>query len=246
MLNLKIYKMKKHLQKQTVLINSKIERLKQLIFISILSLICNVNYSQVSPSPETYYTPSGIFDNVFDKDGNIYKLSEITAGKNYVSKSGATTSNTLLCTSGIFELYFETGCGMENTTITIQNQRRAILCQAFQDISDFINTPLKNVGNTNKIKIWIRNPANLTPAMPATAAGAASAFYNLPIFTSALPAQGLPYISGIVDNEIWKTIHTGINSFTNTVFPIISTQTNTGFYHGWASFNFAGTVNCGI
>jgi len=235
--------MKKHLQKQTVLINSKIERLKQLIFISILSLICNVNYSQVSPTPETYYTPSGIFDNVFDKDGNIYKLSEITAGKNYVSKSGATTSNTLLCTSGIFELYFETGCGMENTTITIQNQRRAILCQAFQDISDFINTPLKNVGNTNKIKIWIRNPANLTPAMPAAAAGAASSFYNLPIFTSALPAQGLPYISGIVDNEIWKTIHTGINSFTNTVFPIISTQTNTGFYHGWASFNFAGTVN---
>ena len=235
--------MKKHLQQQTVLINLKYKKLRQLIIISILFLICNVNYSQVNPTSETYYTPSGIFDNVFDKDGTIYKLSDITAGKNYVSKSGATTSNTLLCTSGIFELYFETGCGMENTTIAIHNQRRAILCQAFQDISDFINTPLKNVGNTNKVKIWIRNPANLTPAMPAAAAGAASAFYNLPIFTSALPAQGLPYISGIVDNEIWKTIQTGLNSFTNTVFPIISTQNNTGFYHGWASFNFAGTVN---
>jgi hypothetical protein len=111
-----------------------------LIFAYLIS--SSESFSQ-TPGTEAYYTPSGIFDNVFDKDGKIYKLSEITAGKNYVSKSGATTSNTLLCTSGIFELYFETGCGMENTTITIHNQRRAILCQAFQDISDFINTPFK-------------------------------------------------------------------------------------------------------
>lgn len=231
--------MKKHLQKQTVLINSKIEKLKQLIFISILFLICNVNYSQVSPTSETFYTPSGIFDNVFDKDGNIYKLSDITAGKNYVSKNGATTSNTLLCTSGIFELYFETACGMENTTIVLHNQRRAILCQAFQDISNFINTPLKNAGNTNKVKIWIRSPASLS--LPANAGGGASAFYNIPL-DGVISSIGAP-TRGIVDNEIWKTIHTGKDSFNNTVFPIISTQNNTGFYHGWACFNFAGTVN---
>lgn len=132
---------------------------------------------------------------------------------------------------------------MENTTILIHNQRRAVLCQAFQDISDFINTPLKNSGNTTKVKIWIRNPANLTPAMPAAAAGAASAFYSLP--AGQLPSGTInnPNLGGIVDNEIWKTIHTGISSFTNTVFPIISTETNAGFYHGWASFNFAGTAN---
>lgn len=231
--------MKKHLQQQTVLINLKYKKLRQLIIISILFLICNVNYSQVNPTSETYYTPSGIFDNVFDKDGNIYKLSDITAGKNYVSKSGATTSNTLLCTSGIFELYFETGCGMENTTIAIHNQRRAILCQAFQDISDFINTPLKNAGNTNKVKIWIRSPASL--GLPANAGGGASAFYNIPL-DGVISSIGAP-IRGIADNEIWKTIHTGADSFNNTVFPIISTQNNTGFYHGWACFNFAGTVN---
>lgn len=201
-------------------------------------------YSQQNPS-SINYTPDGIFDNVYDKDGNIYHLSDIVAGRTIVSKS-TTTANVLLCTAGIFELYFETGSGMENTAISAHNQRRAILCQAFQDISDFINTPLKNSGNTNKVKIWIRNPATLTPAMPAAAAGAASAFYNLPIFAASLPAQGLPFTSGIVDNEVWKTIHTGTNSFNNTVFPIISIQNNTGFYHGWASFNFAGTVNWNI
>jgi uncharacterized delta-60 repeat protein len=212
-----------------------------LILISILILIYNVNYSQVSNTSETYYTPSGIFDNVFDKDGTIYKLSDITVGKNYVLKNGATISNNLLCTSGIFELYFETGCGMENTAIAIQNQRRAILCQAFQDISDFINSPLKNAGNTNKVKIWIRSPTSLS--LPANAGGSASAFYSLPTGQYAFNPTGISPVGGLVDNEIWKTIHTGLNSFTNTVFPIISSQNSTSFYHGWACFNFAGTVN---
>jgi len=216
-----------------------VKKFKQLILSSVFLLICNVIYSQVSPNSDTYYTPNGIFDNVFDKDGKIYKLSEITAGKTCVSKSGAKLTTTLLCTSGIFELYFETGSGMENTTIAIHNQRRAILCQAFQDISDFINTPLKNSGNTTKIKIWIRSPTSL--GLPANAGGGASAFYNVPL-DGVISAIGSP-IRGIVDNEIWKTIHTGTDSFNNTVFPIISTQTNTGFYHGYACFNFAGTVN---
>lgn len=130
---------------------------------------------------------------------------------------------------------------MENTTIAIHNQRRAILCQAFQDISDFINTPLKNVGNTNKVKIWIRSPTTL--GLPANAGGGASAFYSLPTGEYAYNPTGISPVGGLVDNEIWKTIHTGADSFNNTVFPIISTQNNTGFYHGWACFNFAGTVN---
>jgi uncharacterized protein YidB (DUF937 family) len=31
-------------------------------------------------------------------------------------------------------------------------------------MSDFINTPLKNAGNTTKVKIWIRNQTNTTIA----------------------------------------------------------------------------------
>lgn len=94
-------------------------------------------------------------------------------------------------------------------------------------------------GNTNKVKIWIRSPASL--GLPANAGGGASAFYNIPL-DGVISSIGAP-IRGIVDNEIWKTIHTGADSFNNTVFPIINTQNNTGFYHGWACFNFAGTVN---
>jgi hypothetical protein len=179
-----------------------------------------VNSSEIfsqSPNNEIHFTPEGIFDNVFDKDGTIYKLSDIIAGNEYVSKNGTTTSNTFLCTSGIFELYFETGCGMENTTNYLHNQRRAILCQAFQDISDFINTPLKNVGNTNKVKIWIRNPSNLTPTLPA-AAGAAShsIFPDLNSVRSLkIQSDGKLIIGGYFDtyNQITATNITRIYPF---------------------------------
>jgi hypothetical protein len=99
--------MKKHLQKQRTLIKSKFEKVKQLFFISIFSLICNLGYSQVTPSSESIYSPNGIFDKVFDKDNNVYNLSDITAGKSYVLRSGVTSTSTLLCTSGIFELYLK-------------------------------------------------------------------------------------------------------------------------------------------
>lgn len=224
-------------------INPRIGNLNKLLFCYLFFVLSALSFGQDNPNPESYYSPEGIFDKVFDKEGTVYKLSDIAAGKSYVLKSGATVTNTLLCTSGIFELYFETGCGMDNTANALENQRRAVLCQAFQDISDFINTPLKNVGNTNKVRIWIRNPANLTPAMPAAAAGAASAFYSLPTGTLPTGTTANPNIGGIVDNEIWKTIHTGANSYTNSVFPIITTENLAGFYHGWAVFNFGGTVN---
>ncbi len=214
--------------------------MKRLIFISIV-FICNVNFGQVKPTSDIYYTPNGIFDNVVDNEGNVYKLSDIRVAKPSVLKNGtSTTTTTLLCTSGIFELYFETGSGMEIVGNSLHDQRRAILCQAFQDISDFINTPLKNVGNTNKVKFWIRSPTAV--GFPSNAAGAASSFYNLPTFASVMGPQGVG-ISGIIDNEIWKTILTGNDSYYNTVFPIVNTNSVGGFYHGWASFNLEGTVD---
>lgn len=210
---------------------------KRSLFSLIMVFIVSINsiYSQKNDASPTL-TPDGLFDKVFDDKGSIYDLSDIQVNKTSTASNGTAIVNTLLCTSGIFELYFETGSGMEIVGNTAHDQRRAILCQAFQDISDFINTPLKTSGNTTKIKIWVRNPANLTPAMPAAAAGVASAFYNVPTGLIA-------YNGGIVDSEIWKTIHTGVNSYDNTVFPIVTTELTGGFYHGYVAFNFAGTVN---
>ncbi len=211
---------------------------KSLFYILTLFMLGYSSVFSQANSPDVYSTPKGYFDKVFDKDGIPHKLSDIAAGRTSVSSTGEVSNSTLLCTSGIFALYFETDCGMEILGNQVHDQRRAIICQVFQDISDFINTPLKNPGNSNKVRIWIRNPANLTPPIPAAAAGGASAYYSLPVASSLFNSY-----SGIVDNEIWKTIHTGIDSYSNTVFPIAGTSQITPFYHGYASFNFSGTAN---
>lgn len=202
------------------------------IFISCLG------FAQNKDASEIFYTPSEIFDQVFDNQGRMSKLSEIEIIKAHVTANGKTTLNTQSFTSGIFELYFENGSGMETVGNAVHDQRRTIILQAFQDVSDFINTPLKNTGN--KVKFWIRNPSNVGLAL--NTGSSASAFYSFPTFSSGLGNQNID-LGGILDNEIWKTIHTGVDSYANTVLPLISTNSTGNFYHGWASFNFAGTVN---
>jgi hypothetical protein len=232
--------MKKEQHAKKVSIISHLCKIKFVVYITIVLFINYSIFAQNKTTPEIYYTPNGIFDKVFDKEGNVFKLSEIQVAKPDVLKNGETTLNNLLFTSGIFELYFESGSGMEIVGNPEHDQRRSILLQAFQDISDFINTPLKNTGNTTKVKFWIRSSAALD--LPANAAGVASAFYSFPTYSGALLAQAANF-GGIIDNEVWKTIHTGVDSYFNTVFPVIHTNATGGFYHGWASFNFGGTVN---
>uniref|UniRef100_UPI0037524921 T9SS type A sorting domain-containing protein n=1 Tax=Flavobacterium sp. TaxID=239 RepID=UPI0037524921 len=93
--------------------------------------------------------------------------------------------------------------------------------KVFEDISNFITSPLSTTGN--KVNIWVRNIANLS--VPSGTLGLASSFY-IPY------ANSTNTIGGILDGEIWKTIHTGVDSYTN-----ISSATNT-FYHGQVAFNF--------
>lgn len=210
-------------------------RKKYLSFLLIL-----IGFSSYSQKNEINLSPNGIFDAVFDDKGNKYNLSDIIVGQSRNEETGKITNTTLLCTSGIFELYFESGSGMEIVGNTIHDQRRAIICQAFSDMSDFINTPLKNIGNTNKVKIWVRSPTSM--GLPTQAAGAASSYYNIPFQNSIIPSQGYP-TRGIVDNEIWKTINSGSNSYTNTIFPFSTTEQNPNFYHGYVCFNFNSSTN---
>lgn len=170
-------------------------------------------------------SPEGKLETVYDNRGNQLKLKDILIDAprelGYLKTSRVTCS-----TTSYFNLFFEPGCGMEDTTNPTHNARRAILCKVFEDISNFITSPLSTTGN--KVNIWVRNIANLS--VPTGTLGLASSFY-MPF------ANSTNTIGGILDGEIWKTIHTGVDSYTN-----ISSGTNT-FYHGQVSFNFDSSIN---
>lgn len=165
---------------------------------------------------EINLSPEGKLETIYDNQGNQFKLKDILI--NAPKNSGILTTTSLNCsTTSYFNLYFEPGCGMEDTTNPVHNARRAVLCKVFEDISNFITSPLSTTGN--KVNIWVRNIANLS--VPSGTLGLASSYY--------LPS---PNSGGILDGEIWKTIHLGVDSYTNVL-----NGTNL-FYHGRVAFNF--------
>jgi hypothetical protein len=94
---------------------------------AFLLVVATINaQTDTRTSIENWSSPQGVFDKVYDGAGTSYDITSILAGKTY-TVNAAPSANVLLCTSGIFELYFETGCGIEITTNTLHNQRRAIL-----------------------------------------------------------------------------------------------------------------------
>lgn len=170
-------------------------------------------------------SPEGKLETVYDNRGNQLKLKDILIDA--PKELGYLKTTTITCsTTSYFNLFFEPGCGMEDTTNSTHNARRAVLCKVFEDISNFITSPLSTTGN--KVNIWVRNIANIN--VPTGTLGLASSFY-IPY------ANSTNTIGGILDGEIWKTIHTGVDSYTN-----ISSGTNT-FYHGQVSFNFDSSIS---
>ena len=196
---------------------------KPLIFFLMMILLGSTVYSQKSNPNEINVTPNGILDKVFDQSGKEYALSDLL-----VEKSGATLIN--CSTTSYFNLYFEVGSGMENSSDPAHMARRAVVCKVFEDLSSFINSPLST--NGNRVNIWVRNINNVF-ASPNGVLGLASAFYNLPSSTT---------IGGIADNEIWKTIHTGVDSYLNSTIPLTvlggSNNQSGIFFHGMVTFNF--------
>ncbi|MBC7643468.1 MAG: T9SS type A sorting domain-containing protein [Flavobacterium sp.] len=214
--------------------------MKKLILLFIFFVIIIKSHAQEIAANSSV---GGLFETVFDQYGNTYNLSELKIGAPTKSKLNSTMlSSTLLCTTGIFELYFEAGCGMDIVSDITQNNlnsaRRAVACQVFTDLSNFINTPLKNLGNTTKIKIWVRGISQV--GAPQNALGMATSVTCKPIATPS-------GIGGIADNEIWKTIISGTDSFTNVVNPPItggqSSQVSGLYYHGIMAFNFTNFTN---
>ena len=205
------------------------------IFIKIISFLMLQAVSAQVPSTEGIkYSPNGYFENVFDHYGNSYQLKNILAGVDVKVGKKTTSSKLLDCDSGIFELYFEDDWYGTTATVAQQEARKTVICKVFHDLSEFIETPLKYGGNTTKVKIWVRNIDNLTD-VPTNVLGLATSFYTMPYNTAT-------NFGGIIDNEIWKTITLGSDSFINVVSPFSNTnssQNSSGnFYHGMMAFSF--------
>lgn len=219
-------------------------------YILIFSLITQIFYAQKGTTPvgntnsiESNLSPEGMLENVFDHYGNKYKLSDIVIGKEIRDAKGQLLrgTNPTPMTCGYYNLYFEDGSGMEDTSNSTHLERRAVVCQVFTDLSNFINSPLTTNGLNNRVNIWVRNINNVIVAPESSVGipGLASSFYSMPYNTTA-------GFGGIVDNEVWKTIHTGVNSYTNVVSPLVSSGISSGtsgiFYHGMMAFNFTDTT----
>ncbi|MDR6969636.1 hypothetical protein J2X31_003669 [Flavobacterium arsenatis] len=188
---------------------------------------------------EHYLSPNGLFETVFDHYGNSYQLSDILISKEVrTDKNNLSRSvNSVSMSCGYYNVFFETGSGMEDSSNPIHMERRDVLCRVLTDLSNFINSPLTTNGLNNKVNIWVRNINNVItlPNTPNGVLGMASSFYTMPHNTTT-------GFGGIIDNEIWKTIHLGKDSYTNTVSPLLSNGINAGqsgiFYHGMMAFNF--------
>jgi len=167
-------------------------------------------------------TPGALFDRVYDQYGNPYRLADLQ-----VQESGRSR---LSCPNSYFDLDFEATSGMFGGSTT-EMARRNVICQVFSDISQFIPQP--NPGNPARVKILIRNLA-FVPSVPnpqtSNVLGVAGAFFAMP---PSVASKG-----GLLDNEIWKTINSGVDSYTGLVSPL-NTQNGGGFYHGFLAFNFA-------
>lgn len=182
-------------------------------------------------------TPNGIFDTIFDKDGVKYLLNDLKV--NYIPVSGGSTGKvsaaiTSSCSAGYFNLYYESG-SLGTGTPAQQAANQAVLCQVFTDISNFIISPLNNLGNTTRVNIWVRDPVNVYAPnpIPTGLLGSATQYYSMP---------ANPAISGIVDGETYKTIISGIDSYSNVASPIFvssSGSTPSGaYFHGMVDFDF--------
>ncbi|WP_445453227.1 T9SS type A sorting domain-containing protein [Flavobacterium sp. 25HG05S-40] len=212
--------------------------MKKLLIILFLSIGLQ-GQSQINPTGiNTNLSPNGVFETVFDHYGNAYKISDIIVGKTVTDTNGQIlrTTNPTPTTCGYFNLYFESGCGMDNISIQAQANRRNVVCQVFSDLSAFINLP-PNTPSTFRVNIWVRNINNVivSPNTPNGVLGLASSFYTM-------PSNNTAGFGGIIDSEIWKSIHTGKNSYANVASPLITDGVNVGpsgnLYHGMMAFNF--------
>jgi hypothetical protein len=175
---------------------------------------------------------------ILDQYGNEFSPADITPEKGHGSRSGC---NPNTCVAGLFTLHFQdaissNGVGFDDCTAsggsTIGQLRQAVACQVFRDLSNLLYD-VSGGTNNGRVNIWMLSNTSYTSSIapwPSGVGGINSAFFILP--------NGLNNV--VVDNEIWKTIRGGSNSYTG-----LPSQFNpagsTGLYHGMIAINFTGS-----
>ena len=95
-------------------------------------LIGFTNNAQSVLETENYYTPNGLLENVLDNYGKHQIKDVLVAPKISVIDSTKILNSELLCTSGIFEIYFEKGSGMDLPNNPNHIERRNVVCTVFR------------------------------------------------------------------------------------------------------------------
>ena len=174
-------------------------------------------------------SPNGLFDGVYDRFGTPHDLREIVADSNAApvnSNALAKHSQTICSNTGYFELWFEDGCGMTDLNDPTETARRDVICQVFSDLAAFIIP----ADPTTKVRIWIRDFDFSNPSASPDVLGTGTPYYTL--------AAGLSNGS-ILDNQIWKTINSGIDAYSDIASPVVvNSNISLNYYHGCVAFDF--------
>lgn len=183
-----------------------------------------------SQTPTDWFSPDMLFDTtIYDNEGVRYSLDDIRIDTVSLDGSGQKTQllTSATCANSYFNLYFDPNSGMASLTNPTEIARRNVLLELFCDISQFITN---QGGVSNKVNILIGDPNVKIPSASSSGIVAGGTpYYSYPFN----PAK-----SGIIDNEIWKTINSGQDSYIGIASPLIATGS---FYHGQLVFNFANT-----
>ena len=112
-------------------------------------------------------------------------------------------------------------CGFDQSTPN-DIARLNVLKKVFTDLSNFIPSPLSTNTNSinNKVNILIRNSDNA----PASALAFASSYFTVP--------NNNNIAGNFLDNEVWKTIHLGKDSYENSQNSYFANVGTYGLYHG--------------
>ena len=204
--------------------------MKKCIFILIQVFLVIISGKMISQDNKFLITADGRFDDVRDRFGNTFKLSGLTP-KSIKPFGGTNTVNavpTQSCSSGYFALFFAPGSFFDNNSIA-QNA----LCQVFTDVSRFIVSPLSSTLSAVKINIYCDNTPTNSPATLGTAS---------PLFV--FPSNPYNANQGIIDNQIYKAITSGINPFAN--IPMGPFTNSNDFYYGYVNCNPSANWNFNI
>ncbi len=157
----------------------------------------------------------------FDRFGNEYNIEDLNINSNK-SLGGIATIHaapTVSCSAGYFIAYYPSGSFWDGNTAA-QN----VLCAVLTDLSNFISSSLStSAGVGPKIRLYCMN----TPTTIPGALGSASAFHVFPN-NPVNPNQG------IIDNQIYKMIISGIDSYSAIPSSFVN---GNAFYHGIIQIN---------